>query len=228
MCTVLVIEDNQEINQLLSDDLSSNYQVLSAYSGTEGLLLFKTEKIDLVLLDIMLPGKNGGEVLKEIRSQSQVPIIMISALDQKKVVSEYLIQGANDYIVKPFDLDEVRARIIVQLRNGQVVQPNKLATLIVGKLQLNQESFTLSNSHKEVRLSKKEFDIFKLLLDNPQRIFTKEALYESIWNETYFSTDNSLNTHLSNLRKKIVQLDETEEYIETVWGLGVRLNQVDQ
>ena len=115
---VLLIEDNNDIQEILYSLLGEEHEVLQAFSGTEGLRVFQQEAIDLVLLDIMLPGKNGDQVLEEIRLQGQVPVIMMTALGDKHLISQYLLAGANDYIVKPFNLDEVAARVTVQLRNN--------------------------------------------------------------------------------------------------------------
>ncbi len=219
MAKILIIEDHNDINQLLADLLKAEHEVLQAFSGTEGLLLFKQTAPDLVLLDIMLPGKSGDQVLAEIRQTSSVPVIILTALGEKKRISEYLLNGANDYITKPFDLEEVYARVLVQLRT---LQP-KQEMLAHKNICLNTENFTLTRAAQEVRLGKKEFDIFKLLLTHPKQIFTKEQLYEAVWHELYLPSDNTLNSQLSNLRKKIAQLDADEDYVETVWGLGVRL-----
>lgn len=226
MARILVIEDNNDIHAILTSLFEKEHEVYSAYSGTEGLAVFEREKPDLVLLDIMLPGKNGDQVLKEIRrTNSQVPILMLTALGEKSLVSEYLLNGANDYIVKPFNLDEVAARVTVQLRNNSTSahEPPSSKKLTVKNLVLNPESFELESGAKTLRLGKKEFQIFETLLAHPKKIFTKEELYEAVWEEVYLPGDNTLNAQLSNLRKKIAQLDPNEDYIETVWGLGVRL-----
>ena len=225
MARILVIEDNNDIHAILTSLFEKEHEVYSAYSGTEGLAVFEREKPDLVLLDIMLPGKNGDQVLKEIRrTNSQVPILMLTALGEKSLVSEYLLNGANDYIVKPFNLDEVFARVTVQLRSQQASSAEE-ESLYFKNIQLLASTFQAICGDQEVRLSKKEFQIFQLLLRYPKKIFTKEALFESVWVEAYLPGDNTLNTHLSNLRKKLAQLDPSEEYIETVWGIGVRLKE---
>ncbi|MCT1901737.1 response regulator transcription factor [Oceanobacillus sojae] len=222
MAKILVIEDNNEINHLIADLLSESYHVAGAYSGTEGLLLFQQESPDLVLLDIMLPGKNGDQVLSEIRKTSQVPVIMLTALGEKRLVSEYLLNGANDYITKPFDDDELLARVMVQLRHFR--QESKADRLRpVKNIVVDMANFEILREGESVRLGKKEFEILTYLLAHPNQIFTKEQLYEAIWKESYLPGDNSLNAQLSNLRKKIAVLDSEEEYIETIWGLGVRL-----
>lgn len=227
MAKILVVEDTNEINQMLCQQLQTKYVVQPAFSGTEALLYFQNENFDLVLLDIMLPGKNGEEVLRAIRQTSLVPVIMLTALGDKKKVSEVLLAGANDYITKPFDLDEVMARVTVQLRNVQS-SSSSATHWQYHDLTLNGEDFTLAAGDKKIRLGKREFAIFQCLITHPQQIFTKEQLYEQVWQEVYLTGDNTLNTHLSNLRKKIAQLDPSREYIETIWGLGVRLKEVVQ
>ncbi len=222
MAKILVVEDNNEINQMLVELLSESYHVVGAYSGTEGLLLFQQESPDLVLLDIMLPGKNGDQVLSEIRKASQVPVIMLTALGEKRLVSEYLLNGANDYITKPFDDDELFARVTVQLRHFR--QDLKTDSLrYIKNIMVDMSNFEISRNEESVRLGKKEFEILTYLLEHPNQIFTKEQLYKIIWKENYLPGDNSLNAQLSNLRKKIAVLDSEEEYIETIWGIGVRL-----
>ena len=225
MARILVIEDNSDIQEILRTLLTEEHEVIQAFSGTEGIMLFDQGGIDLVLLDIMLPGKNGDQVLEEIRLQSQTPVIMMTALGDKHLISQYLLAGANDYIVKPFNLDEVAARVTVQLRNQPTVAQESQASQkrSFKNLVLNPETFELESGEQTLRLGKKEFQIFETLLAHPKKIFTKEELYEAVWEEVYLPGDNTLNAQLSNLRKKIAQLDPDEDYIETVWGLGVRL-----
>lgn len=223
--TILIIEDHNDIQRLLCEELSTDYQVLQAYSGTEGLLYLKTEKPDLVLLDIMLPGLSGQEVLEQARQFSDVPIIMVTALDDKAMVSQYLLSGANDYVTKPFDLNELRARIAVQLRLAHTSTDKPTETLKHLNITLDLQTFEIRSEAVSISLSKKEFDIFKLLLENPQKVFTKAQLYENVWKEPFLAEEHVLNTQLSNLRKKLHQLDPTQEYIKTVWGIGVRLTE---
>ena len=225
MARILLIEDNNDIQEILYSLLSEDHEVLQAFSGTEGLRLFQQESIDLVLLDIMLPGKNGDQVLEEIRLQSQVPVIMMTALGDKHLISQYLLAGANDYIVKPFNLDEVFARVTVQLRGSQQSQPKPTGETLIKNIRLLPDTFEIASGDQSMRLGKKEFQIFQTLLAHPKKIFTKEELYESVWEETYLPGDNTLNAHLSNLRKKLAQLDSSTDYIETIWGLGVRLKE---
>ena len=225
MARILLIEDNNDIQEILYSLLSEDHEVLQAFSGTEGLRLFQQESIDLVLLDIMLPGKNGDQVLEEIRLQSQVPVIMMTALGDKHLISQYLLAGANDYIVKPFNLDEVAARVTVQLRGSQQSQSKPAGETLIKNIRLLPDTFEIASGDQSMRLGKKEFQIFQTLLAHPKKIFTKEELYELVWEETYLPGDNTLNAHLSNLRKKLAQLDSSTDYIETIWGLGVRLKE---
>ena len=233
MARILVIEDNSDIQEILRTLLSEEHEVIQAFSGTEGMIRFEQEAIDLILLDIMLPGKNGDQVLKLIRQDSSVPIIMLTALSDKKLISQYLLDGANDYIVKPFDLDEVFARVTVQLRQNsdkqaaEIEHPDKLIQQLKN-IQFDADSFEIKNSQETIRLAKKECLILQTLLRHPKKIFTKEELYELVWEDTYLPGDNTLNTHLSNLRKKLSQLDPEQEYIETIWGVGVRLKGDEQ
>ena len=225
MAHILLIEDNSDIHEILKELFQKEHTVYAAYSVTEGISLFEREEIDLVLLDIMLPGKNGDEVLREIRSSNAtVPVVMLTALGEKALVSQYLLNGANDYIVKPFNLDEVFARITVQLRSQQALTGEEEGQSFKN-IRLLKATFEAVCGEKSVRLSKKEYHILQLLLRHPKKIYTKEELFEQVWEESYLPGDNTLNTHLSNLRKKLAQLDPTEEYIETVWGLGVRLKE---
>ena len=233
MARILIVEDNNEIQEILRTLLSEEHEVIQAFSGTEGMIRFQQGDIDLILLDIMLPGKNGDQVLKAIRQDSSVPVIMLTALSDKKLISQYLLDGANDYIVKPFDLDEVFARVTVQLRQNsdkqpvEIEHPDKLIQQLKN-IQFDADSFEIKNSQETIRLAKKECLILQTLLGHPKKIFTKEELYELVWEDTYLPGDNTLNTHLSNLRKKLSQLDPEQEYIETIWGVGVRLKGDEQ
>lgn len=233
MARILIVEDNNEIQEILRTLLSEEHEVIQAFSGTEGMIRFEQGAIDLILLDIMLPGKNGDQVLKAIRQDSSVPVIMLTALSDKKLISQYLLDGANDYIVKPFDLDEVFARVTVQLRqnsdkqSAEIENPDKLIQQLKN-IQFDADSFEIKNSQETIRLAKKECLILQTLLGHPKKIFTKEELYELVWEDTYLPGDNTLNTHLSNLRKKLSQLDPEQEYIETIWGVGVRLKGDEQ
>ena len=218
---ILVIEDSSDMQEMLVNLLSPKYQITSAYSGTEGLLLFNQVPFSLIILDRMLPGKSGAEVLAAIRLTSQIPVIILTALDDASEIAQFLLAGANDYITKPFNIDELSARITVQLRN---TAPQQSKVLTYRKITLNSAQFIISNGQHQCSLKKKELAIIQLLFSHPNTIFTKEHPYETIWNEPFLDNENTINVHLSNLRHKLNQLDPTHEYIETIWGIGVRLS----
>lgn len=182
---------------------SEEHEVIQAYSGTEGLRLFESENIDLVLLDIMLPGKSGEQVLQEIRKVSSVPIIMLTALSDKQMISQCSVTKSHNPAT------------------------TKQTALSIKNITVNPDTFEISYLEKSVRLGKKEFQILHALLQYPKKIFTKEDLYESVWKEPYLPGDNTLNAQLSNLRRKLAQVDDSTDYIETIWGLGVRLKGED-
>lgn len=159
--TLLIIEDNDEIQSILTNQFKNEYVVISAFSGTEGLLLFENNNINLVILDVMLPGKQGDQVLKELRLKNNVPIIIMSALGDKKKISEFLLNGANDYVTKPFDLDELSARIAVQLRNSNTTE-SKYSQLSFKQITLNSSDFSLNNKEEKIILNVRVVDSLKL------------------------------------------------------------------
>jgi len=222
MTSILIIEDDLHINQMLSELLSrQGYQVTSAFSGTEGLLWFNQQKFSLILLDLMLPGKTGQEVLQEIRQTSQTPVIVLTAVDTKESTISLLKNGANDYLAKPFNNDELLVRIEVQLRNQGQMPAER--TLSYKDITLDLETFQATLAGKKLDLSKKEFEILQCLMNNPKKVFSKGNLYESIWEEAYFGDDNTINVHISKLRNKLAKANPDQEYIQTVWGIGFKL-----
>lgn len=223
MKRILIIEDDSEINQLLQELLTSNYEVEVAFSGTEGLLLLEIKQIDLVILDMMLPGMNGEDVLKKIRINNRVPVIVLTALNHKKLISETLLNGADDYLTKPFDVDELLARVNVQLRKSTQTIMDNSENISYKNIELDVDSFKLKSNDKQIDLSRKEAEILKLLFLFPNKVYTKEDIYNTVWDELYFGDENTINVHISNLRKKIAKLDADNTYIDTVWGIGIKL-----
>ena len=223
MDKILIVEDNKDVNTMLAEVLTDEkYEVDSAYTGIEGLKKIKDQEYDLILLDIMLPYKSGDEILKEVREFSDVPIIIISAKDMIGTKIELLKMGADDYITKPFDLEEVIARVETNLRRSK----RREATEKVFRykdlvLDGNAKRITVNNI--ELELTAKECLIIELLLKSRGRVFTKANLYETIWQDTYLGDDNAVKTHISNLRSKLKNANPDNEYIETVWGLGFRM-----
>jgi len=256
MPNILIVEDDININNLLCEVLTkSGYECEQAFSGTEAKLLLnmKENAYTLVLLDLMLPGASGEEVLKEIRKKGKLPVIVLTAKDSIDDKIGVLTDGADDYITKPFEIREVLARIQVQLRHieaetkseaetkGEAEAETEAETEVKTKagIQKGQGSgrlefrdMVLTRSTFEVsiggrvlpKITKQEFAILELLLKNPKQVFSKEDIFEYAWDEPYMGETKTLDVHISNIRKKIKTVTP-DEYIETIWGIGYRLHE---
>lgn len=218
MKNILVIDDDIHIGNLLEEILTKDgYRIFRAYSGTEAILFLAQSKPDLILLDLMLPGLNGEDVLPQIKS---IPIIIVSAkVDIDKKV-ELLLGGAADYITKPFNTKELLARIAIQFRNTVISETASILTFDDLKLNTNTHIATINNS--ELKLTRTEYAILKLLMQNQSQVITKSLLLERISEDTPDCTESSLKIHISNLRKKLRQVNN-KDYIEAVWGIGFKL-----
>lgn len=223
MASILIIEDNRDINMMLAEALrGAGYAVSSAFDGVEGLDAIKAGGHDLVLLDIMLPYMSGDQILREMRSFSDTPVIVLSAKDMVGTKIDLLRMGADDYVTKPFDLGELLARVETSLRRARrQFEADKLITY--KDMTLDRGTKTVQVGGEELELTAKEYGLLELLLSNQGKVFTKANLYETVWGEEYLGDDNAVKTHLSNLRSKLKKANPEEEYIETVWGLGYRL-----
>lgn len=218
MKTILIIDDDIHIGNMLEELLTKNdYRVLRAYSGTEALLLLSGSRPDLILLDLMLPGLSGEEVLSHIDG---IPVIVLSAKTDVQDKVKLLISGAADYMTKPFDVSELLARITVQLRKQESRSSSEVLT--VGDLSLDILSFSLTVNGEPVKLTRTEFAILKLLMENPKQVIAKSVLLDKISFDTPDCTERSLKQHISNLRKKLQDAGGMD-YIETVWGIGFKL-----
>lgn len=218
---ILIIEDEKDVNQLLAKHLrNSGYETVSVWNGLDGITQLQKQHFDMILLDLMLPYKSGDEVLKEIRKDCDIPVIVISAKDLVGTKIDLLTLGADDYITKPFDLGEVTARVISNLRRCHTQEHKKQLTY--KELTLDTETKALTINGAELELTAKEYGIMERLLQSPNKVFSKANLYETIWGDEYLGDENVIKTHISNLRTKMKSHSETE-YIETVWGLGYRL-----
>lgn len=262
MPNILIVEDDININNLLCEVLvKAGYMCEQAFSGTEAKLLLniKEKAYTLVLLDLMLPGASGEEVLKEIRKQGRLPVIVLTAKDSIDDKIGVLTDGADDYITKPFEIREVLARIQVQLRHieaetkseaeaeteveteAETQVETQVETEVKTKagIQKGQGSgrlefrdMVLTRSTFEVsiggrvlpKITKQEFAILELLLKNPKQVFSKEDIFEYAWDEPYMGETKTLDVHISNIRKKIKTIT-SDEYIETIWGIGYRLHE---
>ena len=219
MKTILVVEDDMDIHNLIKEVLEQeNYNVIDAYSGTEALILLKNKRVDLILLDLMLPGLNGEEIVKEIKN---IPIIVISAKISQEDKINVLLNGANDYIVKPFDKNELLARVKVQLRINEGKIDNK--EIQFKDMILKEENHDIYIKEQKIHLTKTEYAILKQLLIHQNQVITKTKLLELLSYDTLDCDENSLKVHISNIRKKIRDITE-EEYIESVWGIGFKIH----
>lgn len=223
MQTILVVEDNTDIHNFIKEVLEKeNYHVLNSYSGTEALMILEQKHVDLILLDLMLPGLNGEEIIKKVNN---IPIIVISAKISPEDKVNALLNGANDYIAKPFSTEELLARIQVQLRIKRNSKENVRKTELTYKqMVLNQENHTIHIGKDPIYLTKTEYAIVKQLLLNPKQVVTKSKLLDFISQDTLDCDENSLKVHISNIRKKIRKVTE-EEYIESVWGIGFKMHE---
>ncbi len=223
MNTILIVEDDTNINALLKEALEKEgYLCTQAFSGTEARLLLEQRQYAVILLDLMLPGISGEDVLKEIRRKGSTPTIILTAKDTIDSKVAFLQNGADDYITKPFDIKEVLARVEVQIRRmGNLPEQKKL---IYRDLEIDKETYTVSVGGKTLpKITRQEFAILELLVRYPKKVFSKEELFEYAWKEPYMGETKTLDVHISNIRKKIKQVTE-EEYIDTIWGIGFRLH----
>lgn len=221
LMAILLVEDDHAISDLLAEFLRENgYAVRCRYDGLR--LAEALEGVELVLLDLMLPYESGEQALTDIRATSTVPVIVISAKGATQSKIDLLRLGADDYITKPFDLEEVLARIESVLRRSHAL--NMPETLQHGALTLDLANHTATAGGKPLTLTAKEFAILALLVQYPEKIFSKANLFESVWSTEYLSEDNTLNVHISNLRNKLKTACPDENFIDTVWGIGYRLH----
>ena len=222
---ILIAEDDAHINELLHTALSkAGYSTVQVYSGSEAKMLLGMgeNKFDLILLDLMLPGMTGEELLAFVRSGSDVPVIVLTAKDELDDKVSVLTGGADDYITKPFEIPEVVARVQVQLRRAVNEQ---------GSDRLTYHDLVLDRTTRQVAVSgtplskvtKQEYAILELLMRNPKQVFSKEDIFEYAWEEPYMGETKTLDVHISNIRKKLKAVT-SEEYIEIVWGIGYRLH----
>ncbi len=220
MKKILVIEDDKNIQEMLKLLLKkNNYEVISAYSGTEGLLLHD-KSIDLILLDLMLPGKSGKEIILELKEKKDVPIIVMSAIHELETKLDLFKLGAEDYVTKPFSNEELLARIKVHLRNRK---DSNSSILKFKDIVLDKNNYQVICNNKEVVLTKNEFELLKTLMEYPNQVFTKSALFDAVWKDLDTADDNTLNVHISKIRNKLKENNPEIEYIETIWSIGYRM-----
>lgn len=227
-CKILIIEDDADINALLTKMLSENgYSVTSAYSGTEALLLLQNTQFSCILLDLMLPGVDGETLIEHVRRQSTVPIIIVSAKLGTDTRVTALRLGADDFISKPFESEEVLARVEAQLRRSQIfslqTDVSSSKALHHKNCTVDTEAMTITVKGQFIEFTALEYQILVLLINNPKRVFTRENIFSLCWGQDYVGEDNTVDVHISHIRNKIAPFDE-EEYIKTVRGVGYRLS----
>lgn len=224
---ILIVEDDADINNLLKRILTDNgYDIGQSFSGTEAIFSLEKEIPDCILLDLMLPGMTGEELLQKIRSEQNldIPVLVLSAKTALKDKVSLLQTGADDYITKPFEPDEVIARVQAALRRSAKSGSDALPELLSYKnMKLYPELRKVTLCEEELSLTKMEYDILHLLIQNPEKVFSRESLYEQVWGDGYYGTDHTVDVHINNLRRKIKNADSKKGYIQTVYGIGFRL-----
>ena len=229
MSRILIIEDEVAIADLEKDYLElSGFEVDIENTGDRGLLRALQEDFDLIVLDLMLPGMDGFEVCRRVRDEKNVPILMVSAKKDDIDKIRGLGLGADDYMTKPFEPDELLARVYALLRRSGAKEERPEAVfgeqvLTFKSLKLLKKGRQVSVKEKTLTLTPHEYEILLLLMEEPDKVFSRESLYEKVWKGGYYGEDNTVNVHVSNLRKKIAAVDGEEEYIKTVWGIGFKM-----
>lgn len=222
MTTIAIIDDDVYIGDMLEKVLKQEgYEVLRAYSGTEALLLLQKNRPELILLDLMLPGLSGEEILPQLAG---IPVIVVSAKVDVADKVNVLLSGAADYLTKPFEIQELLARITVQLRKQHTQSGEESDTLCYEELKLDGTLHEVCVGGVAVRLTRTEYAILKLLVSNPGQVITKTVMLERISEDTPDCMESSLKVHISNLRKKLRDVNG-KDYIEAVWGIGFKLRE---
>lgn len=221
MKNIFIIDDDVCIGDMLEELLTrEGYGTARAYSGTEALMYLSSNRPDLILLDLMLPGLSGEELLPLILD---IPVIVVSAKAEVSGKVELLLGGASDYITKPFNTEELLARITIQLRKAAAPSPAS-SVLTYDEIRMDTDAHTVEVGSLPVRLTRTEYAILKLLMQNPSQVITKSAMLDRISEDTPDCMESSLKVHVSNLRKKLKEVNG-KDYIEAVWGIGFKLNE---
>ncbi|WP_160687540.1 response regulator transcription factor [Clostridium sp. C2-6-12] len=224
---ILIVEDDKEINNLICEALKKeNYNIIQAFDGKEATEKYN-ENIQLIILDLMLPFVDGIEVLRIIREKSNLPVIILSAKEEETDRIIGLSMGADDYMVKPFSVRELTARVKAQLRRyiNYNEKKEENSVLQYNDLKLDTLNYKVYKAEEEINLTKKEFELLKLFLSNPNRVFTKANIFNSVWENEYLNDDNTVMVHIKRLRNKIESDPNTPKYIITVWGIGYKLGE---
>lgn len=226
MNKILVVDDDMELCKLLKQCMDSQkYYIEIIHNGEDAVTLLNKSEFDLVILDIMLPGINGLEVLHRLREKSHTPVIILSAKGNEMDRVVGLRSGADDYLCKPFSLSELIARVDNLLERFAMLQgkaENK-SILLFDNLRVDVEKCMVCKSNEPIVLTAKEYKLLCLFMQNPNRVFTKKQIYQEVWDDSFLYDDNTIMTLIRRLRKKIEDNSENPQYIQTVWGIGYRL-----
>lgn len=223
MTKILIVEDDTDINNAVTEYLRARgCDCTQAFSGTEGRLYWQNKPFDLVLADLMLPGLPGDALIREIRAAGNLPVIVLSARSGLEDKVGLLQLGADDYLTKPFALAELWARIEVQLRHAGQGPRQEKNCLLYKEWEIDLDARTLTAAGVPVNLTAHEFDILALLVRRPSKVFTRQEIFEAVWQQDYFVEDKTINVHISNIRAKL-RPTGTEGYLQTVWGIGFKL-----
>jgi two-component system, OmpR family, response regulator VicR len=225
---ILLVEDDQSISEMVSRHLKKEgYRVVTAFEGGEAIRIFFEDAFDMVILDLMLPGADGLDILQRIRQKSWIPVLIMSAKGSDVDKALGLGFGADDYMAKPFSLIEMTARVKAALRRAKLYsQENPQIndrTIRIFNLVIDPDNFSVLKNGREINLTAKEFHILRLLTTHPNQVFTKAQLYEHVWNDSYYGDENVINVHIRRLREKIEDDPSTPRCIKTLWGIGYKL-----
>ncbi|MBX4264963.1 response regulator transcription factor [Clostridium estertheticum] len=224
---ILIVEDDKDISNMIKKALNKEgYGVSCAFDGQEALNVWDKENCKLFILDIMLPQIDGIEVMRRIRMKSMVPILMVSAKAEESDRIIGLGLGADDYLVKPFAIAELIARVKALLRRYMYYSSREDImgnTIEYGEIKFDLDNYTAIKKDKTINLRAKEYELLKLFFKNPNKVFTKAQIFSSVWREEYLGDDNTVMVHIRRLRNKIEDNPDKPKYIETVWGIGYRL-----
>jgi len=224
MKRILIIEDDKSISELQKDYLEmSGYEVVCAFDGNSGFEYIKNQDFDLIILDLMLPNRDGFDILKEISDTKEIPILIVSAKSDEIYKIKGLNLGADDYITKPFGMGELVARVNSHIKTYERFKHGTRKKYIaVGKLSIDKQDRRVCIDNKEVFLTQKEFDLLLFLIENPNRVFSKDELYEKVWGYDSLSDSSTITVHIARIREKIEMNSSEFTFIETVWGAGYR------
>lgn len=226
MYKILVIDDDLGLQDLLIKCMSKLYEIDAAWNGKQGLSKMSAKKYDMVLLDVMLPGEDGFAILKKIRELYAVPVIMLTARDSRIDKISGLETGADDYVTKPFDMEELLARIASQIRRSTVWKDGLplQERLVFGNLAIDPEYKAVVKGKEEILLTGKEFDVLYYLASDPGHVYTKKQIYKAVWKDEYIYDDDNIMAVISKIRKKIEDNPAVPEKIQTIRGVGYRFN----